>query len=1009
MLRSFSLGFSLDRPFGPFFRRSTPTLAVLRLIAFVPVFLAIAGTATLPTAIGAAQNGPVTAAGEGDPTFATDGTTAALAPYALSPAPTGRIIVKFHEESGLRSGNGTLAASPEVADAPTTAARVTSLLGRHAAAFDLGRHFGRPEAALDAERAAAEARSGRDLPDLNTYARLTPRASWTAGELEDVLRALRRDPAVETVFLEPVAVPAALGFDAFAGVPGRVAARGGALSAPADAPGAASGASRDLAARDAGPAPATPDYTGSQGYLDAAPNGVDAEGAWLLPGGRGTNVKVIDIEGAWLWTHEDLPAPFFTAGGEIFDSGWRNHGTAVLGEIRGAINAYGVTGIAAEVQVGACSIANLSVAEAINTAAAALAPGDIFLIELHAPGPNANGSGQYGYVCMEFWQDNFDAIQIASALGRICCEAAGNGEQNLDDPVYGGLFDRDVRDSGAIICGATDGGSLFPAWFTNYGERVDLHGWGFNVVTCGYGDLQGGPETQWYTAGFSGTSSASPIVVGAVASLQGLVEANLGVRLDATLARQLLVSTGTPQSGSNHIGPRPNITAAWAVAQNGVGEVAGLVTEDGVGTPLAGIAVSLLETESHTTTGAAGTFSLPLLAGDYTLVFSSPFFETTEVPITVVSGGVADGDVALVRRPTVALEGIVRSAENGAALSGVRVTPQVPWLGETVTGLTGTWSIAGAPEGNSYELAFDRRPGYGADWATLTVPENPGPGDAFLQVQLPAAGEDFEGDNGGFAASSYWSWGVPSAGGPNSGFSGTRCWGVGMTGDYPDNAFGTLTSPFFDFSGESELRLSFHYWSETENCFDGVNVDVWNGSSWELVAPFGGYQCGSLGGLEYEDGWSGSTGAWVGAVFDLAAYIGPNVRFRLSFGSDGGVTGQGFWVDEIAFDTGDATTAVDPSVLVSAAPRLTAVPNPFAQEVRIELRLDQAEEAEVALFDASGRRVRSLFGGELAAGGHSLSWDGRDDRGLLVPAGVYFARLGTESGAVTRERIVLAR
>ena len=43
----------------------------------------------------------------------------------------------------------------------------------------------------------------------------------------------------------------------------------------------------------------------------------------------------------------------------------------------------------------------------------------------------------------------------------------------------------------------------------NFGERVDLSGWGLYVTTLAYGDLQGGDETEWYTQQFSGTSSAS--------------------------------------------------------------------------------------------------------------------------------------------------------------------------------------------------------------------------------------------------------------------------------------------------------------------------------------------------------------------------------------------------------------------------------------------------------------------------------------------------------------------
>jgi hypothetical protein len=55
------------------------------------------------------------------------------------------------------------------------------------------------------------------------------------------------------------------------------------------------------------PPPAlTPSFTDRQGYLGPAPAGVDAWFAWSQPGGRGDGVRVIDIEGGWRFSHEDL-------------------------------------------------------------------------------------------------------------------------------------------------------------------------------------------------------------------------------------------------------------------------------------------------------------------------------------------------------------------------------------------------------------------------------------------------------------------------------------------------------------------------------------------------------------------------------------------------------------------------------------------------------------------------------------------------------------------------------
>jgi PKD repeat protein len=168
---------------------------------------------------------------------------------------------------------------------------------------------------------------------------------------------------------------------------------------------------------------------------------------------------------------------------------------------------------------------------------------------------------------MEYFQSEFDAIATATANGTIVVEAGGNGATNLDDPVYGGLFNRFIRDSGAILVGASESDARTPTCFTNFGTRIDAHGWGRNVTTLGYGDLfnPNGDENQRYTGVFNGTSSASPIVTGAAASIIGVSLAfgqGYGYRSPWEI-RQILNETGTPQTGSGgNIGPLPDLRAA---------------------------------------------------------------------------------------------------------------------------------------------------------------------------------------------------------------------------------------------------------------------------------------------------------------------------------------------------------------------------------------------------------------------------------------------------------------
>jgi hypothetical protein len=329
--------------------------------------------------------------------------------------------------------------------------------------------------------------------------------------------------------------------------------------------------------------PVTPDFAARQGYLGPAPEGIDAFYAWTLAGGRGANVQIIDCEGAWRFTHEDLiQNQGGVIGPQTNDIGWRNHGTAVTGEIGGDLNTIGVTGICAAANIRGSSIFDTGgLPAAIVAAADRLRPGDIILLEVQY------GHPARGFISVEWWPADYAAIRYAVNRGIIVVEAAGNGNNNLDDPIYNtplagfpadwrNPFNRNLRDSGAVLVGAgapppgTHGRNWGPDRsrldFSNYGSAVDVQGWGREVTTAGYGDLQGGgSEDLWYTDTFSGTSSASPIVVGALGCVQGVLRAAGRIPLSPARARQLLRASGSPQQDApgrprtERIGNRPNL------------------------------------------------------------------------------------------------------------------------------------------------------------------------------------------------------------------------------------------------------------------------------------------------------------------------------------------------------------------------------------------------------------------------------------------------------------------
>jgi hypothetical protein len=316
--------------------------------------------------------------------------------------------------------------------------------------------------------------------------------------------------------------------------------------------------------------PATPDLVGEQGYLGAPPDGLGFEYAWPWTGGRGDAVAIADLEYDWRPTHEDL--------GHVADAetlGWNAdvyefHGTGVLGELFGGDNGYGVVGMATEarpiVVSPFSSVDVYDVAAMIDAAAAALDPGDVLLIE-------QQGFARGSFCPVEVDPAVWDAIALAVAGGIVVVEPGGNGAADLDAPGWEGWFQRDERDSGAILVGggASPYGFQQPrTWAQNgssFGSRVDLQGWydGIATSTTDYSpDLFfPGDYDQAYTSAFGGTSGASPMVAACAAIANSIALHARGAPWDPWELREALRNTGTPQpagdAAEHPIGPQPDM------------------------------------------------------------------------------------------------------------------------------------------------------------------------------------------------------------------------------------------------------------------------------------------------------------------------------------------------------------------------------------------------------------------------------------------------------------------
>lgn len=441
-----------------------------------------------------------------------------------------RVHLKFDEGTSVRVRDGEF-----VTLGDDDLSGVREVLERHPG-IEIERTFdSASEPTLDRRTDRIEEESGREQADLNLWFRLLLPVATDEEALIDDLNALG---IVELAAPEP----------------------------------------KTLLPNHAGP---TPLFVLQQDYRELAPTGIDADYATTVAGGRGQQVEIIDVERDWQYSHEDLAKAATALIPNKTPTNFDNdHGTAVIGEMVGDNNAFGVTGAADGAALGLVNNTNdedgADVADSIALAAANLVAGDVMILEMQIDGPNGDCDSmtQEGCVPVEWFGPYYDAIVAATSAGIIVMEPSGNGNEDLGDTaIYGGPpFPSGKADSGAIMVGAANHpGCTAPVHgrssFSNFGTRVDYHGYGECVVTTGYGDLQTDPSADFfYTDTFGGTSGATPIVTSAAAVLSSVAQQGGDANgLTSVEARTALALGATPQDTSvtaGNIGPMPDLRDA---------------------------------------------------------------------------------------------------------------------------------------------------------------------------------------------------------------------------------------------------------------------------------------------------------------------------------------------------------------------------------------------------------------------------------------------------------------
>lgn len=250
--------------------------------------------------------------------------------------------------------------------------------------------------------------------------------------------------------------------------------------------------------------------------------------------------------------------------------------------------------------------------------------------------------------------------------------------------------------------------------------------------------------------------------------------------------------------------------------------------------------------------------------------------------------------------------------------------------------------------------------------------------------------------------------------------SSNHTWKFGGAGSssYADLSDGVLVSPPVCLGADGQM--TFWDWLDAEEesptwAWDCALVEVSTdgGATWVNLPPVGGYShlknYNPVNPLpEGTPCWSGYH-TWREESFDLTAYEGTMALFRFRFASDGYVTEEGWYVDDVMITS--TTTGVEGEQLSLLPARFALdqnVPNPFNPVTTIHYALPENARVTIRVYNVAGKAVKTLKDAEETAGYKSVAWDGTDEAGRSVASGIYFYGM-TAGGFSDKRSMVLLK
>ncbi len=248
--------------------------------------------------------------------------------------------------------------------------------------------------------------------------------------------------------------------------------------------------------------------------------------------------------------------------------------------------------------------------------------------------------------------------------------------------------------------------------------------------------------------------------------------------------------------------------------------------------------------------------------------------------------------------------------------------------------------------------------------------------------------------NRGYA--DVWRWG-DDAGDRSGGIA----FGAPDSGLYPPNADAVFELPM---QNVFTYHLEFRHRMVVEEDYDGGVLErrVEDGV-WERVFDFNGasgYNGTSVdnGSFEGGDCWNG-TFDWTNVSIALEG--GPD-QLRFRFASDGGVEGEGWFIDNIQINGIPLDVNEEQSTTPTEFTLISAYPNPFNGTTTIKYDVPAAGSIRMAIYDVNGRLVKTLHTGKVQAGQHKIVWDGSSNS-----SGIYLAVLEADGKVFTSKLLLI--